>query len=533
MRIVNNSEMILLDQRIMRDFSVSQIVLMENAGISFCNALFCNFKDIYTKNVIVVCGTGNNGGDGFVIARHLLSKGIKVTILQTNLNSVYQGAALLNQTILQKLAPSFYYSSDISLIEISELFSQNDIIIDAIFGVGLKRDIEGILFDLIKTINQSGKYIASVDIPSGIDASNGNIRGIAVKATITVVMGYIKIGNCFINGYAHSGKLFLSCLSFSKSALNKLASKHAPDSAFLNHPTPLPDRTPLGHKGTFGQSVFIAGSENYFGAPYFSSCSFIKSGGGYSRLVAPTPVCHSVAINAPEVVLHPYMVDNENLSTDWLSEISDLLETQDCVVIGPGLSQSTQAQRLLNLAIETSKPLLIDGDGLSLLGTTPSKLESRKTLTTILTPHLGEMSKLSGLTITEIENDPVEVARNFSKEWNVILVLKGPRTIISTPNGKLWVNLTGNEGMATAGTGDVLTGVIAALISNEKLDHCDAVRLAVFIHGMAGDLAKQVIGSEGITASDILEFLPDAFKLYRQRYSSHNEQYLPDTITLI
>ena len=533
MRIVNQSEMVILDRKIMKDFSISQPVLMENAGISFCTALVREIKDIYTKNIIVVCGPGNNGGDGFVIARQLLSKGIKVAILQTNSKNQYQGAAKLNQTILQKLVPSFYFASELSPTEISEIFSQNDIIIDAIFGVGLKRDIEGNIFNLIKLINQSGTYIGSVDIPSGIDASNGNIRGIAVNSDITVMMGYIKTGNCFHYGYAHSGKLFLSSLSFSNTILNKLASKHTPNSTFLNLPTPLPDRTLLGHKSSFGQVLFISGSENYFGAPYFSSYSFLKSGGGYSRLAAPASVCRSVAINAPEVVLHPYVYDKDILSADYLSEISNLMETQDCVVIGPGLSQSTKAQQLLTLALNTSSPLLIDGDGLTLLGTNPSILESRKSLNTILTPHMGEMSRITGLTIAKIENDPIEIARNFSKDWNVILVLKGPRTIISSPEGKVWINLTGNEGLATAGTGDVLTGIIAALISNKNLEPYNATRLAVFIHGMAGDLAKKNIGSDGITASNILGFLPDTFKYYRYKYNSQTKQYLPASITQI
>ena len=533
MRILNQSEMVILDQKIMESVSISQEVLMENAGIAFCSVLEREIKDIQNKRFIVVCGPGNNGGDGFVIARHLLSKGSRVTILQNRSTTQYRGSAKRNQTILQKLLPSFHFASDLSCIQISNLFCQNDISIDAIFGVGLKRNIEGEIFNLITLMNKSKKLTISVDIPSGIDASNGITKGIAVMANATVIMGYIKVGNCLLNGYAHSGNLFLSTISFSNLVLSQLASKHAPNSAYINLPTPLPDRSPLGHKGTFGQALFISGAENYFGAPYFSSYSFLKSGGGYSRLVAPKAVCQSVAVNAPEIVLHPYVIENDNLSNDWLIEISELIKTQDCVVIGPGLSQSTKAQQLLNLAVETPKPLLIDGDGLSLLGTNPSILESRKSFTTILTPHMGEMSRMTGLSIAEINNDRITIAQNFAIEWNVILVLKGARTIISIPEGKVWINFTGNEGMATAGTGDVLTGVIASLICNDNLNHSDSVRLAVFIHGLAGDLAKENIGSDGITASNILEFIPAAFKLYRSKYNSQKEQYLPESITQI
>ena len=358
--------------------------------------------------------------------------------------------------------------------------------------------------------------------------------GIAICCDICVSFVYLKCGNLLLNGYAHSKNVFLSSLSMPFKCLDRLADKYLLSTVYLNAPLALPARDPLGHKGTFGQTLFISGAHSYHGAPYLCTTGFLKTGGGYARLSAPDTACLSVAINSPTVVLHPYSENPDpGLPDGYTHLIEKIMTQQSCIVIGPGLSLSKAARELFTVALRANCPLIIDGDGLTMLAENINFLQCRENLPTVITPHAGEFSRLSGLSPTELNENPVENTQEFASEWGITIVFKGARTIIASPDGRTWINTTGGHGMATAGTGDILTGVIAALLSPSNLPVSDAVRLAVYIHGMAGDIAQKDIGCDGMIATDILDYLPKAMKLYRERYPEANKEYLPYNIQRI
>jgi NAD(P)H-hydrate epimerase len=284
----------------------------------------------------------------------------------------------------------------------------------------------------------------------------------------------------------------------------------------VNDPPPLPPRDPSGHKASFGQALFIAGASSYYGAPSFAAMSFLKSGGGYARLACPRSIIPSIAIGCKEIVFVPQeQTSSGAISAANKKSLISLSENMDIAVIGPGLSLDPETCQLAReLATELKVPLLIDGDGLTAVSSNISCVSDRAG-STVLTPHPGEMASLTGLPVPEILENPIPIVKDFAKKFNSIIVLKGARSIIGYPDGRAFVNLTGNSGMGTAGSGDVLTGAVAAMYCL-GLQFEDAVRKGVFIHGAAGDIASGEKGEDGITAGDVLECLPAAVKSDRE-----------------
>lgn len=508
MKVTTVSEMRKLDRTAIEQYGIKDEILMENAGEAVYFVIL-NELGIKDNKFVVFSGMGNNGGDGFVIARKIHSNGGDVKVFILGDPGRFKAAAKLNLDIVSRL-PIEVHEID-SIERVKKDIAHCDVIVDAIFGTGLTRDVGGLYSDVIELINGSGKKIFAVDIPSGIHGDTGKVMGTAVKADYTITFGLPKIGNMLLPGNEFCGKLFLTHISFPPSMYERDSNKIE-----INDTPGLPARDQDGHKGDFGEVLFVAGAESYFGAPYFAALSFLKAGGGYSHLAAPRSMTPFIANKGSEIVFVPQKTTVAgSISIENKDALVALSEKMDMVVLGPGLSLDKETRQLAReLAKEINKPLLIDGDGITALCEDPDIIMQR-TGETILTPHLGEMSRITKMPVGRIDAGKIEALQQTAKELNAIIVLKGAHSLIGYPDGRVFINLSGNSGMATAGSGDVLTGTIAAMFGL-GLPVQEAVRKGVFIHGFSGDLAAEEKGEDGITAQDILDYLPLAVKMDRQ-----------------
>jgi NAD(P)H-hydrate epimerase len=508
MKVSNVSQMRKLDQAAVETYGIIDELLMENAGL----AVFEVIRErvgVRGKCFHVFSGAGNNGGDGFVVARKIHAGGgeVKVAVLGNPVK--YRGAAKLNWKIINRMPIEIQPFE--SLNEVASGLSGCDAVVDAIFGTGLTRKVSGKYAEVIGLINNAGRPVISVDIPSGVHGDSGRIMGVAVKADATVTFGLPKYGNLLYPGFDLGGQLFVSHISFPPAMYATDDMKVATNDAI-----PLPPRDVAGHKGSFGDVLFIAGAAGYYGAPYFAAHAFLRAGGGYSRLACPARMVPAIANKGREIVFMPQQETSAgNLARANESELIEMAGQVDAVILGPGISlekETRQLTRTLTAAIE--KPLILDGDGITALCGDLSVIRSRKA-PTVLTPHAGEMSRITGLTVDDIENDKIGILQRTCRDLSAILVLKGAHSLIGSPDGKVFVNLSGNNGMATAGSGDVLTGTIAAMFGL-GLPLESAVRKGVYIHGLAGDLAARDLGRDGMIAQDILGYVPKAMRMDRQ-----------------
>jgi NAD(P)H-hydrate epimerase len=508
MKVTSVAEMRSMDRRAAEDLSIPEEILMENAGLASFLVL-SREVGVSGKKCAIICGTGNNGGDGLVVARCMHANGAEVKIFLAGNANRFTGAAKKNFDIISKLPIEIQHVESASAIK-SEIM-HSGIIVDALLGTGLDREVSGLYRDLILLVNESGKKVLSLDIPSGINGDTGEIMGAAVMADYTVAFGLPKIGNMLYPGYGNCGKLYVSHISFPPLLHSNEALKIQ-----TNDPINLPLRPRNAHKGSMGKALFIAGSTNYYGAPYFSALSFLKAGGGYAYLAAPRSLTPFIAQKGSEIVFAPQQETSAgSISLSSIETLLTLSEKTDMVIIGPGLSLEDETRQLVKeLTLAIKKPLLIDGDGLVALSEDRNIIKQR-TFPTILTPHLGEFSHLTGKSINHIDTHKIPILQETAQELEAILVMKGAHSLIGIPDARVFINLSGNPGMATPGSGDVLTGAIAAMFGL-GLPVEEAVRKGVFIHGLAGDLAADDKGEDGVTASDIMEYLPLALKLDRK-----------------
>ncbi len=511
MKVCRVEEMRRLDKTASEVFGIKEELLMENAGEASYFAILKELKKI-KKRFVICCGGGNNGGDGFVVARKLFSNNADVRVFILGDPEKYSGAAKMNLDIIKRL--SIPIKKVESEKEVKHELSHADVIIDAIFGTGLSREVGGIYKQIINLINESrekGKQVVSLDIPSGVSGDTAQVMGTAVRADFTITFGLPKLGNILYPGYELQGRLYITHISFPPHLYE--------DKEILcqiNDPVSIPKREKTGHKGSFGDVLFIAGAKSYFGAPFLSAHSFLKAGGGYSRLAAPESIVPFIASLGPEIVFVPQKETAQgSISIANIQSLLQLAEKVDMLVIGSGLSLNEETQRLvLEIVEKVDKPILIDGDGITAVSKNKDILKKRKA-ETVLTPHPGEMQRITGISIAEINKNKIDVLQMACSELNSIIVLKGAHSLIGFPDKKVYINMTGNPGMATAGSGDVLTGTISAMFGI-GLPIPEAVRTGVFLHGLSGDIAAKQKGEDGITAVDISEFLPDAIKMLRE-----------------
>lgn len=521
MNVSSVEQMRYMDKTAVDNYLIPEQLLMENAALAACSVIQ-EYIHIYDKKYMIICGTGNNGGDGLVAARKIHSMGGQVNVCIPGSREKYKGVSAQNLArLLTTPVPVLDLDHDPSNIKLlKKEITHADVIVDALFGTGLARDVEGFYKEVIQLINNAGKTVVSLDIPSGVNGDTGQVMGIAVKADYTVTFGLPKYGNLLYPGYDCCGKLFVTHISFPPCLYN-----NEDCMVRVTIPPHLDERNPMGHKGTFGDVLFIAGASQYLGAPYFSALSFLKAGGGYSRLAAPESLVPFIAAGGREIV---YIPQKETSSGSIAKENRDTLleysSNADMVVMGPGLSLDPETRQLVcQLTEKIDKPLLLDGDGITAISGDIAVMKKRKR-PTILTPHPGEMSRITGYSVKEIKEKSITILMETSKKCNAIIVLKQAHSLIGLPDGRVFINLSGNCGMATAGSGDVLTGTIAAMFGL-GLSIPDAVRTGVFIHGIAGDKAAEATGQDGMTAQNIMEFLPRALEYYRKEYPGIKRNY--------
>ena len=497
-----------MDRRAAEELGISEEILMENAGKAAYEVLLREYG-VAGLRYTIFCGAGNNGGDGLVVARQILSGGGIPRVFLLGDPERFRGAARLNLEICGKLAITVERLQTASGLE--AVVQNSDGIVDALFGTGLDREPKGLYRETIEGINAASRPVLSLDIPSGIQGDTGAVLGTAIKADHTVAFGLPKIGNLLYPGAEFGGRLWVCHLSFPPSL-------YADETLLLetNEPLPLPPRERTAHKGSVGDVLFVAGSASYFGAPCFAALSLLKAGGGYARLAAPRSIIPSLATRGSEIVFVPQEeTESGSLSLTNRNSLLALASHVDMVVAGPGLSLAEETQQLVReLAAAIEKPILVDGDGITALCGHREILRKR-TAPTLLTPHLGEMARLTDRTAAGIEQSRIPLLQETAADLHACIVLKGAHSLIAGPEGRVYINLSGNPGMATAGAGDVLTGTVAAM-AGLGLSPSQALRKGVYLHGLAGDLAAMDKGEDGIMAQDILDALPYALKADRE-----------------
>jgi len=508
MRVCTVQEMRDCDRRAVESLGLSTEILMENAGHAVCEVARKEFG-VTDRRFIIACGGGNNGGDGLVAARllHSLGAGVRVTLLVDE--SVFSGAARANlQAALRCGVPV----QRIQTADDLHLGRSCDVVVDAIFGTGLSRRPEGLQAEVIERLNEAALPILAVDVPSGVDGDTGTTPGSAVRATCTVAFGLPKRGNLLAPGRELCGKLYVSHISFPPSLYGSVGEVVTGELA------PLPARPLESHKGMYGDILFVAGARSYLGAPYLAAMSCLKAGGGYARLATPASLASLLGVHACEAVLVPLQETGEGtVALSNLDALRAMAERVDMVVIGPGVSLHEETQELVRrLVSDAAVPVLVDGDGLSAIAHNPESVSGRRA-PTLLTPHVGEMARLLRITPAEVEQDRVAAVREAARAYGATVLLKGASTLVADARSPVALNLSGNPGMATAGCGDVLAGTIAAMCGS-GLDLRAAAEVGAFIHGMAGDLAAEAQGQDGIVARDVMEHLPAALRLYRERF---------------
>lgn len=508
MRVVTAQTMQEIDRQAINAFNISGLQLMENAGRSCLEVIVAEYG--LKGRAVVMAGKGNNGGDGYVIARLLAQRGWDVQVIILADPGQITGDAAENLGKLPGASISYCtHEGQLSAQYREEIF-QTDLIVDALFGTGLRNNVCGVYLEAIDLMNVSGRPIVSVDIPSGIDGSTGQVLGGAVRATTTVTFAFAKLGHLFYPGALHTGRLVVADIGIPPEVMATAAGYD-----FLDVDTIRPllhRRDRLAHKGTSGHCLLIAGSTGKTGAAALSAKSAVRAGSGLVTLAVAESLHTILEIKTTEVMTVP-LADSGNgyLTNSACPAIEKLLIGKDACAVGPGLDRHPGTFALVQKLVETVVlPMVIDADGLNALAEDLTVLKRKKSESVILTPHPGEMSRLLGTSLPDVESLRIKFAQEFAQSYSVFLVLKGARTIIASPTGTVAINSSGNPGMASGGMGDVLTGIIVSLLGQGYVAWA-ACCLGVFLHGFAADMVAEEKGEIGINASDVIEQLPYAY----------------------
>jgi len=506
MKLVTASEMREMDRRAIQDLGIPSLVLMENAGRTTYQILRREFPDLQGE-VAVLAGRGNNGGDGFVVARYLAQAGIPVAVFLLGQRDRVSGDARVNLDILPHLG-----------IVAEEVLTEDDLkgaihrlaraglIVDALLGTGLNSPVTGLLAALIQGVNHLRTPVLAVDIPTGLSADTGEVLGVALKAEVTATYGWPKLGQVLPPGRDYVGRLWQVDISIppdlARAAPLELA--EARDLRALLAPRPF-----ASHKGNFGHLLVLAGSEGKTGAAAMACEAALRAGAGLVTLGIPASLNDILEVKLTEAMTLPLpeAAVARALGQTALRPIRQFLGDKSTLAVGPGLGTHPETRDLVcRLVRDLPQPMVIDADGVSHLAADSGCLKGAAG-PRILTPHPGEMARLLGLTTAKVQARRLDLARETAARWGVILVLKGAQTVVAAPDGRACLNSTGNPALASGGTGDVLTGLIGGFLA-QGLNPWDAARLGVYLHGLAADFFVSRYGPRGMIAGDLLTVLP-------------------------
>ena len=498
-------EMREIDRAASETGGIPSIVLMENAAIACVKELNRDF-DMRCKTVAVFCGKGNNGGDGLAIARHLSMAGVKVYIYLVSGND-YKGDAKINYDIVSGMDMPIETIMDTDGLEYK--IRSADIVIDAILGTGIKGTVRGMAYDVIRLINENARYVLSVDVPSGIDSDSGAVCGVCVNADKTVTFAGYKIGMFLYPAADCTGEIVPDKISIPEYVIGSQGIKvNVTDAGFVR--SLLGKRGNDSHKGDYGKLLIIAGSSGMSGAAYMASQAALKSGAGLVTIACPESVNTALEAKTTEAMTLPLDENDGHIAYSAVSEITENLSKVSAVLIGPGLGRSRDVSEIVRTVLKSCRvPVIVDADAINAVARDKSVL-SECACDLIFTPHSAEMARLTGLDISYIEDNRINVSRECSEELGAVILLKGHHTIVTAEDLTQYINNTGNPGMASGGSGDVLAGIIAALAAR-GIGCGEAAAASAFIHGMAGDIAAERYGMESMSAADILECLPEAY----------------------
>ncbi|KAB2951834.1 NAD(P)H-hydrate dehydratase [Heliorestis acidaminivorans] len=511
MRIVTAAEMNRIDDRATEEYAIPPLLLMENAGLQVVREVTSLLGDSCRgRRVLILCGKGNNGGDGFVVARHLLNHGAEVKLFLLAPERDIRGSALTNLTIYKRIGGKIYSlmdHKDLNALRMALL--STDLIVDAIYGTGFTGVVPPLTAKAMEMLNELSLPTVAVDVPSGLEVDTGKIKSQCLEATVTVTFGLPKLGLLIEPGATVAGKLVVADISLPKELIdNPLLMRRLLTKELCK--TWTVKREATAHKGDFGHLLIIGGTEGMAGAIALTVKGALRAGTGRTTVAVPEKIAPFVIPQVPESMSWSLPAPNGRLEKSSLQD--KVFDNFDSLVIGPGLGRYEESADFLEAIFErTRAPIVLDADALFALEDNIELLAAAQG-PLILTPHPGEMARLTGLTVEEVQKERLQVVSHYAKDWGVTVVLKGARTLVATPDGDLLVNSSGNPGMATAGSGDILAGIAGSLLAQGK-NPLESAALAVYVHGLAGDIAAQRFGDIAMKAGDIIDCLPQAWNL--------------------
>lgn len=511
MKAVTGTDMGKIDKFSIEQIGIPGIVLMENAALKIIKhvEMYISQKQLSSANVVVVAGKGNNAGDAFAVARHLIVAGRRVRIYCLFGKEYFKGDAKVNFDILQTIgADIVFLQEDTGLDSLSYDVSNAHIVLDGIFGTGFRGQIEGHIAKVIEIINNNSNYTISIDIASGIESASGKVADACVRAQKTVTFELPKIGQLIYPGAYNSGQLEIESIGMPYQSIQSIElNTNLTDKEFIS--LVIPERKDEFNKGNCGKLLIVTGSLGMAGSGCIAAKASLRTGSGLVYIAGPSSIINIYQSVVPEAVAIGLNDNNGIISEQSTDIILKMLKKCNVIAIGPGISTEKSIYNIVRSVAENANiPIVIDADALNVIAKDTSIFDKFQK-DVVITPHPGEMSRLTGLDISYIQQNRIEVARKYASLWGVVVVLKGARTIIADKSGEVYINPTGNSGMATAGSGDALTGVIASLIG-QGVCAFDAAIAGVYLHGLAGDIAAKSKGLYGLNAMDIVESIPCA-----------------------